>query len=151
MNKIFLLISTALLLILACNNSTPKVASYEVIKTKILNDSTFSSLPEAEQVVFSDTLIYKLKNDADFNSYARNMETMLTARLDSTKSKSDDTKTTLILAIRRMGTKFPELRKLDKVTRKMIMEQAGDTIARDVKRRFSESLLKKSRIEQPTQ
>ena len=143
-----MLFCATLLVLLSCKNSAP-TTSYDVIKTKILNDSIFANLPKEEQSMFADSLVYKLQNDTDFNTYAKNMETLLLSRIDSTKQQSTKDKKKLIMAITGMGTKFPELRKLPKATQKEIMEKAGDTLTRDLKNQLKNELSKNTVAEKP--
>ncbi len=143
MKRFTVLFCATLSLLLSCKNIAP-TTSYDVIKTKILNDSIFANLPKEEQSMFADSLVYRLQNDADFNTYAKNMETLLLSRIDSTKQQSTKDKKKLIMAISGMGSKFPELRKLDKATQKEIMEKAGDTLTRDLKNQLNVKLSEKT-------
>ncbi len=143
MKRFTVLFYAIVLVLLSCKNSTPTTA-YDIIKTKILNDSIFANLPNEEQSMFTDSLVYKLQNDTDFNTYAKNMETLLLSRIDSTKQQSTKDKKKLIMAISGMGAKFPELRKLDKATQKEIMEKAGDTLTRDLKNQLKVKLSEKT-------
>lgn len=149
MKNVSILFCATLLMLFSCKTNTPTTVSYEVIKTKILNDSTFASLPEEEKLTLSDSLVHKLKNDTDFNTYARNMETLYLSRLDSTRQQSSEDKKSLIMAITGMGTKFPELRKLPKETQKEIMEEAGDTLSRDIKNQLKNELSQNVVAEKP--
>lgn len=112
----------------SCQNEATLAKDNEAIKTEILNDRTLAELTEEEQTTFTEQLVNRLKNDIDFKIYIENMKLMALSRTDSTKPQSSESKMELINAIKSIGSKFPELRKLDKETQKLVMAKAGYTV-----------------------
>ncbi|GAB1462763.1 hypothetical protein [Pedobacter sp.] len=133
-------------LMLTCTSpSLAQANEYSKVKEKILKGSKASptALTETEKKLVINELSRKLKNDKDFALSTKHLNNILLSRLDSTRTKAKSSRESLVMAMRGVALKFPELSKLDKETRKSVMKKAGDTLTSDQKKLLMEAMLKK--------